>query len=510
MGRSKLPNKKEFDRIVEEAFSSDERHSFSEQYKQKKDNIQRGIIMKKINNKPERIFVGAVAAAVMAVVAIPTGVVIKNKLNPDDIVPGTDENAVIVEATENPDPMAGIEDVTEIPEIAEEPKTIEFGWLPEDMPYNEDGQYAGKIHRESDDAGITPRLFKNMGDRDLLTMSIYSFPTKDEYDLDGRHVTIYYSYDFREVKPNAFGRNVWIRFEGSQYAVFLYVTDNLEDDVLAEIIENISLVPSEEDNASDYEKEYNEIISSRENSGDPDNSGIAENPADFGEPITRDELNLISIGEKANKTFDHWEDHTTVMDITVTDAYITDSFDGLTTDGIGWDTDFSEYTDENGKVIDSYTEWYEDVKQPDGLYRKELIDSETVGSKILIVNMTLTNNSDAQDEFGLTPWLMTIHDGKAYALDDFDRLKGCNYLCNMEALACERNLHFSLSVDGTKGSKNSVLLEPGESTNIRLAYLIHENEIGNLYLNATYYSYGASRDDLAKETLVDLCGIEER
>lgn len=507
MGKFKLPDKNEFAKIVEDAFSSEEIHSFSGEYQQKKDNIQRGTIMKKTNNKAERAFVGVAAAAVLAVVAIPTGVVLRNGKTVPGSDPGTDANEVIVEATENPDPMAGIEDTTE---IAEDPKTYEFGWLPEDMSFDYDGAHAGKIHRKSDGAGITPRLFKNIGDRDLITMSIYSFPTKDEYELEGRHVTVFYSYDFREGKPNAFGRNVWITFEGSQYAVFLYVSDNIEDDILAKIYENISLVPAEEDNAADYEKEYNEIISERENSGDSDNSGIAENPADFGEPITRDELNLISIGEKANKTFDHWEDHTTVMDITVTDAYITDSFDGLTTDGIGWDADFSEYTDENGKVIDSYTEWYEDVKQPDGLYRKELIDSETVGSKILIVDMTLTNNSDAQDEFLLTPWLMTIYDGKGYALDDFDRLKGCNYLCNMEALACERNLHFSLSVDGTKGSKNSVLLEPGESTNIRLAYLVHENEVGNLYLNVTSYSYGAGRDDLAKETLVDLCDIEER
>ena len=47
MERSKLPNKKEFDKIVEAAFTSNEHHNFSEQYRQKKDNMQRGIIMKK-------------------------------------------------------------------------------------------------------------------------------------------------------------------------------------------------------------------------------------------------------------------------------------------------------------------------------------------------------------------------------------------------------------------------------------------------------------------------------
>lgn len=122
MERSKLPGKKEFDKIVEEAFSADERHSFSPQYKQKKDNIQRGIIMKKTNNKLERVFVGAVAAAVLAVVAVPTGVVIKNKLVPKETVPGTDENAVVVEATKNPEEVT--EPAANVPEFSENPHDV--------------------------------------------------------------------------------------------------------------------------------------------------------------------------------------------------------------------------------------------------------------------------------------------------------------------------------------------------------------------------------------------------
>lgn len=511
MGKFKLPDKNEFAKIVEDAFSSEEIHSFSSEYKQKKDNIQRGTIMKKSNNRAERAFVGVVAAAVMAVVAIPTGVVLSNRKTVNGTTPGTDENEVIVEATENPDPMAGIEDVTEIPEITEDPKKYDFGWLPEDMSFDDDGAYAGKIHRYSDGAGITPRLFKNIGDRDLIPIAIYEFPTKDEYDLEGRHVTIFYASEFRESKPNTFGRNVWITFEGSQYAVFLYVSDNVEDDILEKIIENISLVPTDEDYANDYEKEYNESIKAREKVAELDKENetdITETPA---ENDVQDEFNCIKIGETYTDIFDYHQDYKTVMDITLTDAYLTDSFDGITTDGIGWDADFSEFADENGKILDCYTVWYENDKQPDDGSNK-IIDTETVGSKILIVNMTLTNQSDARDDYNILSYLRTVHDGKIYAVNGayrYRKYSDCSYSCNMDGL--RYGGQFSLSVNGTKGDKNSVILEPGESADIRLAYFLPESDVDSpLYLDLTTIDLGTGHDSLDGHTLVDISGVKER
>lgn len=473
MERSKLPSKKEFDRIVEEAFSADERHSFSPQYKQKKDNIQRGIIMKKTNNKLERVFVGAVAAAVLAVVAVPTGVVLKNKLAPAEIVPGTDENAVVVEATKDPEEITEpATDVDIAPEFNEEPKTYEFDWLPENM--TSDGW---KLHNSDHTSCITPDIYRYTPDQELLPRENFPTASTDEYTFENKNVKIFYSCDFRTIEENNFGRNVWITFEGSQYAVFLYVSDGVDDEVLKKIIENISLVPTSEDNSQIYE----EPVQKEQPAGD-----AGSVPVEIPDGIPSENLNLIALGETYTETFDFRQDHTTVMDVTVNDAYITRSLDGIVTDQIGLDADYSKFTDENGNIIDCYTEWYKNIRQPDGTYKKEVIDSETVGSKILVVDMTLTNRSDMRDEYNICPPLMTDYNGKLLQVEQAEEVlknRECSYYCNMDEIASERCGQFSFAVNGTKGTKNSVVLEPGESAEVRLAFLLRENETdGSLFL----------------------------
>lgn len=502
MERSKLPSKKEFDRIVEEAFSADERHSFSLQYKQKKDNIQRGIIMKKTNNKLERVFVGAVAAAVLAVVAVPTGVVLKNKLAPEETVPGTDENAVVVEATKDPEEITEpATDVDIAPEFNEEPKTYEFGWLPDDM--TSDGW---KLHSSDHTSCITPVIYRYTPDQELLPREGFPTATVDEYPLEGRNVKIFYSCNFRTVAPKSFERNVWITFEGSQYAVLLFVTDGVDDEDLKKVIENISLVPADEDNSNVYEEP------------DPDErpaDGSNTAPVEVQGGVSSEDLKTIALGETFTDTFDFWEDHTTVMDVTPTNAYITSSFDGITTNGIGLDADYSNFMDENGNIIDCYTEWFENVQQPDGTYKKEIIDTETVGSKILVVDMTLTNRSDMSDEYNIHPTLMTNYSGKLLRLTEAEKAVkngDCSCYCNMDELCGDRQAAFSLSVNGTKGDHNSVILEPGESAEVRLAFLLREDETDRkLYLSMI--DQGFSTDDesyLNSNVFLDLSGVAEK
>lgn len=502
MERSKLPSKKEFDRIVEEAFSADERHSFSPQYKQKKDNIQRGIIMKKTNNKLERVFVGAVAAAVLAVVAVPTGVVLKNKLAPAEIVPGTDENAVVVEATKDPEEITEpATDVDIAPEFNEEPKTYEFDWLPENM--TSDGW---KLHNSDHTSCITPDIYRYTPDKELLPRENFPTASTDEYTFENKNVKIFYSCDFRTIEENNFGRNVWITFEGSQYAVFLYVSDGVDDEVLKKIIENISLVPTSEDNSQIYE----EPVQKEQPAGD-----TGSVPVEIPDGIPYDDVNFIALGETFNDTFDFWQDHTTVMDVTVTDAYITGSLDSIVTDGIGLDADYSKFTDENGNIIDCYKEWYKNVRQSDGNYTKEVVGDETVGSKILVVDVTYTNNSEMRDEYNVHPTLMTNVDGKLLDIDEAERIeRNSEYscYCNLWEMSGDRSSAFSLSVNGTKGSKNSVSLEPGESAEVRLAFLLREDEIGNgLFLSLRDQGYSTDDESYDFESgILDLSEIAER
>ena len=63
MKNRKLPTSKQFDRIVENAFSSDVKHNFSVDYEIRKEAIQRGTSMKKRNRTIQWKSIGMTAAA---------------------------------------------------------------------------------------------------------------------------------------------------------------------------------------------------------------------------------------------------------------------------------------------------------------------------------------------------------------------------------------------------------------------------------------------------------------
>ena len=77
-----LPTQKEWDNIIDEAFSSDEKHDFSALYELRKAEIQKGITMKKTTNHIQRRYRGMVAAAAAIVIAAPASVYALSKALP--------------------------------------------------------------------------------------------------------------------------------------------------------------------------------------------------------------------------------------------------------------------------------------------------------------------------------------------------------------------------------------------------------------------------------------------
>ena len=69
-----LPSNKQWDKIINEAFSSDKDHDFSVMYELRRSEIQKGNTMKKTSNYFHRRYMSMMAAAAAVVVAVPTGV----------------------------------------------------------------------------------------------------------------------------------------------------------------------------------------------------------------------------------------------------------------------------------------------------------------------------------------------------------------------------------------------------------------------------------------------------
>ena len=295
MKNMKLPNSDEWEKIIDDAFSSDELHTFSESYNMKKHSmhsVRKGITMKKNN----LIMNLTVAAAALTVVAVPTAVYIGSNANHTPTATEvsdetqTDVSSEVPEITssdevtlaENTDE----EFVTENAEVTvtdgeddgqvnEETHTfteenidfdtiynVEYGWLPEGLEYQEDDSpYGRKFHNWTTEDGMTPifsrvpesvTYYEDTGNPEIAT-------TKDEWLLNGKTVSMYYRSTYIPDNPEYnFGRIAFIYFDNTPYVLQLYVTDGISEEDFRKIIDNVKLVPSDTETAYIYTPSQNE------------------------------------------------------------------------------------------------------------------------------------------------------------------------------------------------------------------------------------------------------------
>lgn len=273
MKNNKLPNKKEWNNIINEAFSSDSEHRFSERYIQKKEKIKGGLIMKKLTFKPEKLFIRLTTAAVLAAVAIPTAAVTLNHMNRSDAPAaaqisteaGTEsaENTTIAATAAEPETNVTPSE-NQHQSVSTAPMAISLGVIP-------NGFYMDKIEFPAyEDQNVTTQeeyelqtlVFYNGSGAiyaDLYTIpENYEFTTNDyapniknpdkteTFRIENKTVFLTRSLDFgkNNVADSAYIRDVWVKFDGSNYAVKIMATHDIRDEDIKEFIKGLSLVPA--------------------------------------------------------------------------------------------------------------------------------------------------------------------------------------------------------------------------------------------------------------------------
>lgn len=239
MKNNRLPNKEEWDKIVDEAFSSGEVHKFSEHYRMKKKSILKGVIIMKKHNTLMNL---TVAVSAFAVIAFPTGIYLATR---------TAETEPATQA-----PAEEISDNSEKSAVNNETiYALQIGWLPEgfeQLEENEEGICYGKKDGEAE---ITVLFLKNTKYTLLsITQDADIVDTAETWFSDGKSYVINYndSYDEESADPNVRGRRAMVAFDGTDYLVRIIVTDSISKDDLNKIIREMKLVPSDTETAKDY------------------------------------------------------------------------------------------------------------------------------------------------------------------------------------------------------------------------------------------------------------------
>ncbi|MDE6671871.1 MAG: hypothetical protein K2K16_06695 [Ruminococcus sp.] len=238
MKNHRLPDKDEWDKIVDEAFSSDEVHTFSGEYNMKKYQnfqVRKGITMKK-NNLLMNL---TVVATALAVIAVPTGLYVANNMTT------TKSNTQFTE-NEQASPLS--DDTI---------YDVEFGWLPEDFNYNSEDSYTYFTNTGNEKIFMIASFTKNLSGE--KTENGKGLTVRDEYQTDDKTIDIRYNDDYVENSEDKncmnYGRVATIYFKDTPYELELLVTDDVTKDDFKKIIDNVKLVESDTETAEIYKGE---------------------------------------------------------------------------------------------------------------------------------------------------------------------------------------------------------------------------------------------------------------
>lgn len=466
MKKSEFPNEMKWDKIVEEAFSSDDEHIFSEHYSLRKQQMLRrnNMTHKKFNKKRG---IGLVVAVAVAAVAIPTSIYAYDKLTAKIEKTANYENTVTIQTP-----------VVDEGTAEQGYMDFELGWIPEGFEFSEQD---GKYHNEETDGCITA-IFYKLPDDTTVEISLPFSADYETYETEGKTAFVNYREPMH-FNDNPFTREIFVSFEDTSYVLRLHITKDISQEDMYKFIDNINLVPSDE-------MKYNTYIPWLEDKNTSEDNQVNQKPES-----NVFEENMRNIGDTISYPFEGEGTHSG-YDITLNSVELTDSFDGIHTDACGWEYDYSEFMDGNGNVIENIRTG---IKHGDGINTTdEIISEQSLPIHILKMNLTYTNTSDIAQDYIISPLMFIMEDGKPILLSETMNQGDISYYDTIEGMERRINM-FSMEVAPEYScDKNYIHLEKGESTDVQLAFFVDDNVKDKVYLDFRVSGGGHSPVDFGE------------
>ena len=515
MKNNGLPNKNEWDKIVDDAFSSTEKHDFSVMYELKKAEIQKGITMKQSTNFIQRRYAGMVAAAAAIVIAVPATVYAFTNGKPVTDTQQTEITTAPVETTiaQESTTLADTADESTNKFQVEKENTylyslkytpseeaaadvqkykVEYTWLPDNFKTYDDGP-ANSYYTENN--GLFIFNYYRVSIKEPIDTKIDSITNYDIVEEDDKEIYIFHRTDAMNdpsVKDQSFGREVWIHFTKTNFVANLTMTDNISDDDLIKIIKGMKLV------TSDSEETETWTVNDTEQDNIPETTEAATSAASSHEVFSVSDLNIAHIGDNIN--FDiHCDAGTVPLTLTINKAWVQDNFDGINNDALGRPADFSQYLSDDGKIYDTI-KW---IKYGNGVDTvDEVVKTEDVQMKVVVLEMTYKNNGDIDltdsrdDSFALIVCPETQHFPNNVV--DWFKNSDPDSPSAYPAMPINNNSTFSLEADNTT-SKYSIEIPAGQSTHLKLAMLVRADQLDDTYFGMLGYECRDYRDYMAND-----------
>lgn len=448
-------------------------HEFSDTYKHKKklflEEIKAKSEQPKAKPKKRRLLI-AVASILIAIPTTALGavkayemIVQKQNYEVDISVTNTDKNSEDKFASEN-----------------NENKwyKLQLNYLPENMEEvpNTDGlKFSYKDNFAK--GGFSFALMRIERDSDF--QALYASDYKEK-EINGRKTVIINRDTTKEV---------YILFEKEGIMIDCFVMSDVNEDVMMKVLENISLVPTTEEDASPIAYINHENNISEENKVIPLNKD-SDRIFNIGEGVP---VTIESLVKGSNGTTDKLDSlEYTVEKVEVYDSIKNFDQEAFNETGLNFLNNYGAMDQENNLVPYKRNVY----KLGNGKETvDELVDSQSMNVKFVYLTTTVTNTSKHEtEEIYMHPSLQVL------------KSEGNSWIYNSNAEISEGTI-MSGEVDylephgSGKSYYNIGTMQPGETKKISLGYFVDEDKLDSIFLDAFHYSgYGPGKtEDLNAE-----------
>lgn len=355
------------------------------------------------------------------------------------------------------------------------------------LEYPEHGRTGGfsfaSVLLENDDLG------KVMQDRNVIESEERTF---------GNYEGVYLEYNNLE-KSGSFNQRIYLLCPDLYRVIVVYIGDDIPKEDAVKVAEN--LVITENDTMIETSDLYtwSDLAAPEESEGETSTSA-----SDDKLPVHQigETFNIEASGENSDGSY------ITEKPITVCVDSVQVEEDLQLLDQNHVPEEWMDAVGTDGKLVNNTLSY---IKYGDGIDSlDEIVKTESVKQKLVYATVTYTNKSDEEIKHMLyigalilmnhEEGVYQIYDPMEQSGDDYDRViwDGAADLAEMT--------YSSVSEEYGNGRNYIPSLNPGESVQVNMAWIVNENDLGHMYLNLS--GDGAAcefTDTMLKAGVVDIC-----
>lgn len=355
--------------------------------------------------------------------------------------------------------------------------TIETGYIPEGMEWRDEAHLSYKE---------TPMLGGFAFDTVLLDSNDFGKALTDvnvvesEKGTWGGHEGIYLQYQDLE-QDGSFNQRMYLLYPEEYRVLVMYIGDDVSKEEAIKVAENISLVETERVLKTKDIYTWSKLISP-----ETDTSEV-----EITTEVSKNELKVFDVGESfqmecsgENEAGEYISSDD--ISVKVNSVQIADDLSLLDEKLV--QQEWKDAVGSDGKLVDNTLSY---IKRGDGVETlDEVVKTETVKQKLVYVTVTYQNNSD----FTINHMM---YNGNIMLLQDKDEEysiynpcsnseKECDYV-EGNSVARATEMRYGSVREDYGGSNYIPSLQPGESIEVSMAWIVNENDLDKMYLNLSTY-----------------------